>query len=442
MRKGTPPLTYLSAKARSNQTVVTQNEWNGSKESGTRSSAESSTKRSCIEKSMTKHWIDKPKLSGRGETCAVLTDVKGLREVLQSALVFHAVVHEYHELDASIQTDTSNISSCLESLVKTMVGGVYRGDNSVDTNTCKVHAHSHLAEATKNYGSPMGYDANLGERGLQTWAKQISTTAQKCGDATFVTQTANRVADMLLLSKARRSYKQQPTRHQRSPLHMEEGQMWKYTRATCHMTFDLQSRDIETFHSNVPAEPTDDKLLLPQIQSFLRRTHGNSGMVMIWKEILLEPDPGARQYIRAFHSYDKYGKFFDWAQLQDDDTDSSNYVPAKVLLLYKFQGEDFAICWRAARTTAIERRHETNISARWGMEFRNDMKAKIVCVPTAKLSRCLFVFEHIKSKEHLPLLAVSHEQQRQMVIDEAYDRYSWALNCLDRKRWADEEADE
>jgi hypothetical protein len=108
------------------------------------------------------------------------------------------------------------------------VEDIYRGDNSVNVHTGKIHSHFHLAKATQENGSPMGFDANLGERGLKSWAKAVSKTARKCGDATFVTQTAKRTGDHLLLAKARRIYEQddgcpvQPARRN-SPLDMSPG---------------------------------------------------------------------------------------------------------------------------------------------------------------------------------------------------------------------------
>jgi hypothetical protein len=97
--------------------------------------------------------------------------VAGYRRVLEHALIFHAIVHEFHELDASIQKDTGNLEEKIRDAMQVVLGGIYRGDNSVDTNTGKIHSHFHLARATREYGSPMGFDANLGERGLQSWTK-------------------------------------------------------------------------------------------------------------------------------------------------------------------------------------------------------------------------------------------------------------------------------
>jgi hypothetical protein len=103
--------------------------------------------------------------------------------------------------------------------------------------------------------------------------------------------------------------------------------------------------------------------------------------------------------------------------------------------MYNYQGESFVLVWTAHNTTAGERKLETNISARWLMAFDNNGLPSLLCVPTSLISRCLYCFEHTKSKEHLPSQRVPAEQQDLYVIDEAYERYLWALNYLDESRW-------
>jgi hypothetical protein len=426
MRRGDPSLSYQSANVQEAD----------ARKKRAAPPPPSSTKLTRIAKYIPKHWIDKPKQSGRGETSAILTDVHGYRSVLEHALIFHAIVHEFHELEAVIQKDTNHLEDRIRECMDVVLDGIYRGDNTVDINTGKIHSHFHLARATEEYGAPMGFDANLGERGLQSWAKHVSKTARKCGDATFVTQTAKRVADHLLLAKVKRFYQVDEDTVRKSPLDLCPGETWKYTRRKCHMTFNLGSGESETLLPKEFCEDENKKLLLPLVRSKLKECHGDNGVVRIWKEILLAPSPGARQYIRAFHFFDEYGPFFDWVQVKNTDNNSDQYIPGKVLLLYSVEGDNFAMVWMAKKATAAERMQETNISARWKMDFTADGTPAIVSVPTDSLSGCLFVFEHIKPRgAHIPLNPVVEEKRDSYIIDEAYERYSWALNFLDPSRW-------
>ena len=208
-----------------------------------------------VHKQLKKHFIDKPKVNGRGETSAILTDVNGWRKVLEQALVFHAIIHEHHNLEPSIQTDRARFSSKITEAMSGMINGFYRGDNSVDTGTCKVHSHMHLPKDCFEYGSPMNYDAALGERGLKFWAKAPSRTAMKCGETTFITQTSSRVSDHQLLSKAYRKMSDTASFHETSnaaihPTHKR----WSFTRKNCHMQYDLSAELVATMEagSNIP----------------------------------------------------------------------------------------------------------------------------------------------------------------------------------------------
>ena len=80
---------------------------------------------------------------------------------------------------------------------------VYRGDQSIDCSTTKCHSILHLAEAVREYGSPiMNHEAGKGERGLKKWAKLVAVTAQKKGIQEFTDSTAMKIYHWQLLSNA------------------------------------------------------------------------------------------------------------------------------------------------------------------------------------------------------------------------------------------------
>ena len=307
-----------------------------------------------IQKKIKKHFIDKPKLNGRGETSAILTDVNGWRTVLEHALIFHAIVHEHHHLDANVQKNKSMLSSRVSNALTTITDGLYRGDNSVDTGTCKVHSHLHLARDCSEYGSPMNYDAALGERGLKFWAKAPSRTARKCGEATFITQTSERVSDQLLLSNA---FTAMNGFTPQTPIEvaLPASKTWKFTRKRSHLTYNLATR--RALSSVEPGQPIPiyaeeqswRQLLLPQIVAKLYSAHGNNGTVEVWKEVLISLGSGkGTHHVRAFHQYDGYGAYFDWVNVKDSIEETEvDYVPAKALLLYKFRDECYCLCWKA-----------------------------------------------------------------------------------------------
>ena len=86
--------------------------------------------------------------------------------------------------------------------VQTFSETIYRGDDTIDCDTCKMHLHLHLSQDVADYGHPMNWDSGKGERGLKNWAKTASATAQKQRMSEFMHQTALRVSDMSLLKGA------------------------------------------------------------------------------------------------------------------------------------------------------------------------------------------------------------------------------------------------
>jgi hypothetical protein len=423
IRRGAPPLSY---GIRRNLTTK-----------DTASSPQAAQNNGTIRNFIHKHWIKKPKVKGRGDTSAILTDVDGFRRVLEYALVFHSVVHELHNLDPSLQKDFSNLDSRLRELMSVIVSGIYRGDNSVDTNTGKIHSHLHLPETCRLFGAPMNFDAAKGERGLKQWAKHVSRTARKCGDAMFITQTANRVSDNQLLSKASRLLSVLVSAADSIAEDTEDDlQKWGYSRKSHHISYSLETMAAKKCEGKT-STPIDNNILLSsQICQLLKKQHGEIGTVQIWREMFVNLGEGAKQYVRAFDTYDKYGSYFDWVQVKEV-ANCDTYYPAKALLLYRVDGKDFVLCWKAMAATATERNKETNLSARWKMQFGSNGLAELVSVPTDTIRRCLHVFEHRKTKElPIPSLPVPAAERAEYVIDESYDRYAWALNFLDARRWS------
>jgi hypothetical protein len=81
---------------------------------------------------------------------------------------------------------------------------VCRGDDTIDSNTCKIHCHLHILQNMLMFGDPMQCGAAKGEQGLMDWAKHMSKTAQKCGIDTFLVQTMNRVLTQQLMQRPSR----------------------------------------------------------------------------------------------------------------------------------------------------------------------------------------------------------------------------------------------
>jgi hypothetical protein len=395
---------------------------------------------SSIQSKIEKHGLDKPKISGRADTSAILTDVKGFRKVLEYTLLFHAIVHEFHQMDDAILLDLHRLKVKIDSLMTSILSMIYRGDDSFDVGTCKCHAHFHLANAIEYYGAPMGFDASKGERNLKPWAKHISKTARKCGEQMFIGQTARRVSDHQLLQRAK-SYIESESVGNPSPVSRvdenADDKKWNYTRKNkCHMSYDLRTGNAGC-----------DKLLTSEVVKALRKEHGRVGIISIWKEIKVNvaDDHGTTRkgyhYVRAFHNFDEHGPFFDWVHLvglTGLDNNNDCYRPGKVLLLYQFEEKDFALVWKAQTPSRSDRDRETNISARWKMVLTNEGLPEISCVPLNNIEKSIYVYEHwwCVDENHLPSSRLPPGGDTSMfVIDEVYDRYAWALNALDPERW-------
>jgi len=89
-----------------------------------------------------------------------------------------------------MQEDYALISSATGMVVQYFDTVVYRGDNSVDSDTCKIHSqlYTHVIDY---FGNPMQYNTETSEHGLKDWAKGASRMALKHGRDEFTHSTSN-----------------------------------------------------------------------------------------------------------------------------------------------------------------------------------------------------------------------------------------------------------
>jgi hypothetical protein len=174
--------------------------------------------------------------------------VKRYVAFIELALCLHAYLHYSKDLPLEIRAEPEVFDRGIREFLRLFNAYVYRGDDSVDTDTCKIHCHLHILQNIIMFGDPMQYDAAKGERGLKDWAKLISQTAQKCGIDIFLFQTIHRVSTHQLMQSAQQLELWRKRRDERSRDGLEVGVvivLLHLPRVPCDPS---SSRDILLFH--------------------------------------------------------------------------------------------------------------------------------------------------------------------------------------------------
>jgi hypothetical protein len=210
------------------------------------------------------------------------------------------------------------------------------------------------------------------------------------------------------------------------------------------MRYNLQTKEaaLEPGTTSYGTNAGCHKLLTPNVTQVLHTQHGDVGFFSIWKEIRVDLDGegGGYHYVRAFRDFDSSGHYFDWVHLTDRNHEKS-YRPAMVVLLYCFQEQHYALVWKTKPAADAETSLETNLSARWKMDLQVNGLPRLVSVPIDDIEKCIYVHEHWRCRDgnHLPTTALRPGDDRSMfVVDEVYERSSWALNFIDDQRWQEE----
>jgi hypothetical protein len=383
-----------------------------------------------------KHKWDRSKSHVAGSTSAILTDLDGFRKVLMNALAFHSFVHYFEEIPWKKRVDGPYLHECVADFIKMYSAAVYRGDDGVDCETPKIHAHLHLAGDIIDFGHPMNWDAGKGERGLKDWAKMVSSTAQQQSLSEFTYQTASRISEYALLSRVQQRScgsrnLEKPTVNQ--IIHTQQ------FRKLPHFwidTFSGEVTSIDRRNGKQTKFSAKRELIHRRVFLFLKRCERRvTTTVHIWNDGQIEID-GNMKRIRASSCFDNRGQFYDWVYIQVDQDDERTCYPAKLLLL--FEDKDQVMCaivqgceWQNNE----EKGHNTPLSTRWSLEFSADGSPTLRKISLKNVVEVLYTVEH--QNEDINGLGFNTEHCRlrgRCCVDVVEPRYMWANNLTEKDK--------
>ncbi len=115
-------------------------------------------------------------------------------------LAYHAWCHYSSHLPRELQEDHDLTRFSKLMVIQYFDAIIHRGDQTVDSATCKLHAQLH--DKAKFFGDQMGYTMEMGEHGLKEWAKGASKMALKHGGDNFTLSMSSHVAECFLIKGA------------------------------------------------------------------------------------------------------------------------------------------------------------------------------------------------------------------------------------------------
>jgi len=338
--------------------------------------------------------------------------------MIEVTLLHHAYLHYSETMKVEERRDLSTLQKGIELHMELVDKCVYRGDNTLDTATGKFHCHYQTTKVIPLYGDPSQYEAGSCERGLKTWAKKASRTAQKNSNVeAFSFQTASRVSDGQLLAKAcditlARTTQTMQTDgrskwfniwHEALAQRTEQGSEaqlpgnYFFARTKPQYCFDMKNRSISRLCRKgkvVPGSMTRvlDSEIQPQIlyavQNFEENDINPVDVLEIWTEIRDEEG----KYLRATPSYPQLGPWYDWAIVHFERGGLDYFLPAKCLLFYQdMHGEPSALIhgvdWEPLKNKS------SLLLEEWQKEYTRGGYAAVSKVPISSIQRGLLAFE-------------------------------------------------
>jgi len=297
---------------------------------------------------------------------------------------------------------------------------LYRGDNTLDMLTCKIHCHHQTCSAIPVYGDPSQYEAGSCERGLKTWAKRASRTAQKNQNVeVFSLQTASRVSDSLLLAKASdiMGANTSERHHNKKWVNIWHKALaetvttetahlsgnYFFARSQPHYHFDTKLGCITKDHrTGKIVEGTSVKILdsefHKQILYAVKKIEEVEGcstdiqkktVLNIWTEVR----DGQGNYLRATPNYAKVGPWYDWVFVHfRANNGEDTFLPAKCILFYLDSKNIPSALVHGVGWKPIENKVRSMIFTEWQKEYKGGL-ASLTKVPISSIQQGLYAFE-------------------------------------------------
>ena len=288
-----------------------------------------------------KHHRRKGKQKGDGNTSAFLgTTTSSLISFLEYTLCYHAFCKYSSSLPLAMQRDTDLIDFSGWSLVTYFCKMVYRGDDTIDTRTTKIHVQRRLGHNFRSLGNVIHACCEVGERLLKTEAKKISRTAQQKGSIVFERQTCSRILDRHLFDKMGLALSD-ARKDSESDSMICNGKKDSFSRQQPHFIIQRQGPVvIACDRKGKPLLSDDGYHLNPLVVDKLLEFEADSQNIEVYNEVILRDG----SYVRAFHNYRGEGPWFDFVNIQwEDHTGASYLLPAQCLAFYKKEGDCMAI---------------------------------------------------------------------------------------------------
>jgi len=370
---------------------------------------------------ITKHGRDKNVKTP--SSAAVLSDVDTFCEMLEVTLLHHAFLHYAETLSVEQRRDLSTFQNGIVHYMNLVDKCVYRGDNTLDTGTAKFHCHYQTCHVVPVYGDPSQYEAGSCERGLKTWAKKASHTAQKNKNVeVFSFQTAWRVSDSQLLAKAQDMASttlaemagakntwvnpwQKKLSEKRSQATAQMEGNYFFARIHPNYRLDVRSKRVSKLDrkgNEVEGSATrlQDAKIHKQILYAVMNAENvdeedgvENGAPLEYIDIWGELQDGFGNWLRATPLYPLVGPWYDWVLVHFEKDDGQEaFLPAKCLLFYMGRdGEPCAIvhsvCWKPIRD-----KNKSFIFSEWQKEYKDGV-ASLHRVPISAIQRGVYAFE-------------------------------------------------
>jgi hypothetical protein len=352
--------------------------------------------------------ITLPQPSEENGKARILCDMTKFRAIIENMLAFHTFFKQSENNMGSLgqkpdgRPDLSIIQKGVAGLINDITENLER--DGCNWNLQKTHVLFHLCREMEIFGCESNSNTGTGESGLKTWALNPMKTAQKRDNETHTRQTAERVAEMRSLSRAKRFIRGYPSPMkvpgepingiQGKPRYLVEVREIgrKRTATSTRITSTGRKHGIPT-----PIHPSIlDWFAKEFCKSFPNYLSEEDGSVLIKLHTEWGKD-GER--FRSDPDYHSDGPWFEWSMVEFEVGNTFEEFPAKLLAFFEVGNATHVLAHCCDFRTRRIKSEESMLMQPWRMEVNRAnnrlVRPKYTVLNTQSINERAFVVQEV-----------------------------------------------
>ena len=297
--------------------------------------------------------------------------------LVETLLSFIAFLKYGCGLLKSRPTGSVEYDKALELFLRMVVTTVERGESSNQWYLQKTLEIVHFKQDILSFGPASGFSTETGERGLKSWAKQPSRTAQRRGDEIFSHQVCQRIHEAAILSAIDDSCPLEPT-----GIGVRDNQPDQYEALGSKFVMQFQANPVIVRLLRSGKKHPIQIEFAKVIEAWFVGNFNTQVPIHIFSEVILPDETGEKgSLVRAHPNFRGEGAWHDFCLMNYDEDgrrDINPVYPSKIVTFFQHPvtKDNMALLQEVLFQSEKQQERDSQLFQHWTLQSRVNRSTK------------------------------------------------------------------